>query len=186
MFDLLTERAVRVALEAHEGQLRKGGDRVPYVSHPLHVALILAQFRHPPRVLQAALLHDVVEDSSAWTGERVAREFGPEVARTVAELTEDKSLTWEERKRAQIEHVPQLSPDALAVKAADKLHNLCTLAMDLREAADPEALWSRFRAGRERTLAMSRELVDAIAARCEARLAIALRAAMSDFERAAG
>jgi myo-inositol-1(or 4)-monophosphatase len=186
MFDPDIERAVRAALDAHAGQSRKSDAHVPYVAHPIQVALILARLGHPSRVLQAALLHDVVEDCEGWTVTRVEREFGTEVARTVAELTEDKTLTWEERKRAQIDHAPHLSPDALAVKAADKLHNLCTLAADLRAAADPMSVWFRFRGGRERTLAMSRELVDAIAARCDAQLASALRTAIADLERASG
>lgn len=186
MFDSATERAVRAALEAHEGQARKSDARVPYIAHPFHVALMLARMGCAPRVLQAALLHDVVEDCEGWTVARVEREFGAEVARTVAEVTEDKSRTWEERKRAQVDHVRTLSPDALTVKAADKLHNLRMLAEDLRAVGDPSAFWSRFRGGRERTLAMSRELVDVLATRCDVRLAAELRTAMSDLERAAG
>ncbi len=182
MFDPDTERAIRVSLQAHAGQVRKSDAGIPYVAHPFHVALILARLGLPPRVVQAALLHDVVEDCEGWSIARVEREFGPDVARTVAELTEDKSRTWEERKRAQVDHAPHLSTDALAVKAADKLHNLRTLAQDLRAAADPATVWGRFRGGRERTLAMSRELVDAIAARCDVRLAAELRAALLAVE----
>lgn len=186
VYDEATERAIRAALDAHHGQVRRGDARVPYVAHAFHVALILARLGCAPRVLQAALLHDVVEDCDGWTVERVEREFGADVARTVAELTEDKSRTWEQRKRAQVDHVPRLSPDALAVKAADKLHNLRTLAADARGSADPDAMWSRFRGGRARTLAMSRELVDALAARCDVRLSAELRDAMHDLERTAG
>lgn len=186
VFDPDTERAIRASLAAHAGQTRKSDGGVPYVAHPFHVALLLARMGVAPRVLQAALLHDVVEDCDAWTIERVEREFGAGVARCVAELTEDKALSWEARKRAQVEHAPHLSADALTVKAADKLHNLRTLADDLRAAADRGAVWARFRAGRERTLAMSRELVDALAARCDVRLAAALRTAMAEVERASG
>ncbi len=186
VYDPATERAIRAALAAHAGQSRKGDVRVAYVSHPLHVALLLARLGASSNRLQVALLHDVVEDCDGWSVARVELEFGPEVARTVAELTEDKSRTWEERKRAQVDHVPSLSPDALAVKAADKLHNLRTLAEDLRAARDPDLVWSRFRGGRERTLAMSRELVAALAdrceTRCETRLAEALRAAMDELD----
>lgn len=185
MFDPDTERAIRASLQAHAGQMRKSDAGVPYVAHPFHVALILARLGLPPRVLHAALLHDVVEDCEGWSSARVEREFGPDVARTVAELTEDKSRTWEERKRAQVEHAPHLSADALAIKAADKLHNLRTLAQDLRAAADPDTVWARFRGGRERTLAMSRELVDAIASRCDVRLAAELRASLREVEGAA-
>ncbi len=186
VFDPDTERAIRAALDAHQGQSRKSDAHVPYVAHPFHVALILARIGAAPRVVQAALLHDVVEDCEGWTPMRVEREFGAAVARIVAELTEDKSRTWEERKRAQVEHVPHLSPDALSVKAADKLHNLRTLVDDLRATSDPTSVWSKFRGGRERTLARSRELVDALAARCDVRLATELREALRALEQASG
>ncbi|MBL8861220.1 MAG: bifunctional (p)ppGpp synthetase/guanosine-3',5'-bis(diphosphate) 3'-pyrophosphohydrolase [Planctomycetes bacterium] len=186
MFDPATERAICASLDAHRGQMRKGGEGTPYAAHPVHVALILARLGAAPRVLQAALLHDAAEDSPDWPLERIAREFGAEVAGVVAELTEDKSRTWEERKQAQLVSAPRLSRDALLVKAADKLHNLRTLAADLREARDPAAVWARFRGGRERTLALSRALVEALAARCDPRLAAELRGALDDLERACG
>jgi hypothetical protein len=150
----------------------------------VHVALILARLGHPPHVLQAALLHDVAEDCDGWSVARVEREFGPAVAAIVAELTEDKSRTWRERKQAQIDHAPRLSAGALAVKAADKLHNLRTLAHDLRAAQDLDAFWSSFHGGRDDTLYMARGLVEALAVRCDVRLAAELRAALLDLERA--
>jgi len=182
MFDPGTEHAIRAALAAHAGQQRKSADLTPYVAHPVHVALILARLGLPPRVLQAGLLHDVVEDCDGWTIARVEREFGADVASVVAELTEDKSLSWEERKRAQIAGAPRLSRDALAVKSADKLHNLRTMASDLRAARDRTAFWARFSRGPALTLGHARELVDALAARCDPRLAAELRAAMLDLE----
>jgi len=182
MFDPATEHAIRAALAAHAGQRRKSADLTPYVAHPVHVALILARLGLPPRVLQAGLLHDVVEDCDGWTIARVEREFGADVASVVAELTEDKSLSWEERKRAQIVGAPRLSRDALAVKSADKLHNLRTMASDLRAAPDRTAFWARFSRGPAFTLGHARELVDALAARCDPRLAAELRAAMLDLE----
>ncbi len=186
MFDAGTERAIRAALAAHAGQTRKGDADAPYAVHPLHVALLVARLGLPPRVVQAALLHDVVEDCAGWSVARVEHEFGADVARIVAELSEDKSKSWEERKQAQIEHVPHLSADALSVKAADKLHNLRTLADDLRAAKDPDRLWGKFRGGRERTLSVSRALVDALALRCDVRLAAELRDALDDLEHVAG
>jgi (p)ppGpp synthase/HD superfamily hydrolase len=185
MYDADTERAIRAALDAHRGQARKSAADTPYVSHPFHVALILARIGAPPRVLQAALLHDAVEDCERWTLARVEREFGAHVAGVVAELTEDKSLTWAERKLAQIDHVPRLSRDALLVKAVDKLHNLRTLAEGLRSAAAPAAFWAQFRGGPERTLEHARLLVAALAARCDPRLASALRTALREVESAA-
>jgi GTP diphosphokinase / guanosine-3',5'-bis(diphosphate) 3'-diphosphatase len=184
VFDDGVERALRAAESAHRGQLRKGTD-LPYVLHPIHVAMLLARLGYPPRVIQAALLHDVVEDGkkNGWNSRRVEREFGPAVSGIVGELTEDKRLSWETRKRRGIEHVAHMSADALAVKAADKLHNLRTLAADLAAARDRSKVWARFNAKPERSLLMSRALVDALARRVDPRLRKALRAAMADVER---
>uniref|UniRef100_A0A8C7WWK7 HD domain containing 3 n=1 Tax=Oryzias sinensis TaxID=183150 RepID=A0A8C7WWK7_9TELE len=74
-------------------------------------------------VLQAALLHDTVEDTDTTPTELEAK-FGPVVARIVQEVTDDKSLPKRERKRAQVEHAAQCSRQAKLVKLADKLYNL--------------------------------------------------------------
>jgi (p)ppGpp synthase/HD superfamily hydrolase len=185
VFDEGIERALRASEVAHRGQMRKGTD-IPYVVHPIHVAIELARLGVDPLLIQAALLHDVVEDCkhAGWDGDRVGREFGPVVAGIVAELSEDKALTWEERKKAGIEHVAHMSDDARTVKAADKLHNLRSLAADLAAASDKSVIWARFRGGRDRTLELSRALVDALVKHVDPRLGQALRAAMTDVERA--
>lgn len=74
-------------------------------------------------VLQAALLHDTVEDTDTSPAELEAK-FGPIVARIVQEVTDDKSLPKQERKRQQVEHAPHCSRQAKLVKLADKLYNL--------------------------------------------------------------
>jgi len=175
------ERALRAAHEAHLGQTRKGGD-VPYVLHPLHAAIMLARLGADDLALQAAILHDVVEDSDDWTIERVSAEFGPAVGSIVAEVTEDKSQSWEQRKRHQVEHVPHLSERARLVKAADKLHNLSSLLADLQAAADPNDVWRHFSRGPAATLAMARDLVEALAPHVDPRLALPLRAVLGQLE----
>lgn len=171
------DRALRAAISAHEGQVRKGEAHTPYVTHPMHVALMLARFGLDDEVVAAGLLHDVVEDCPAWTHERVMAEFGPHVAGIVAQLTEDKTRSWEERKTAAIAKVPHMSPEAASVKACDKLHNLQSLVSQLRATQDPEQVWSRFNGGRARTLETSRELVEALAARVDPRIGKALKSA---------
>lgn len=74
-------------------------------------------------VLQAALLHDTVEDTDTSPAELEAK-FGPIVARIVQEVTDDKGLPKQERKRQQVEHAPHCSCQAKLVKLADKLYNL--------------------------------------------------------------
>lgn len=171
------ERAIGVAIAAHEGQTRKGQPDEPYVVHPIHVALMLAAHGEDEATIQAALLHDVVEDSPNWMVEDLEREFGPRVASIVAELTEDKSKSWAERKQAGIDDVAGYSPEAATIKAADKLHNLESMGRALAAAGDADTFWRPFHGGRERTLEMSGRLVEALATRVAPKLGRALRSA---------
>ena len=174
MFDPGIERAVGAATLAHAEQLRKGTD-LPYVTHPVHVALILARVGAESAVIQAGLLHDVVEDCDDWTAERVASEFGDEVAEIVAEVTEDKDKSWEERKEAAAEKALTISPEGAHVKAADQLHNLRALCDSLQAAEDPAEVWGRFKGGREQTIEMSKRLLEALTGRVDARITDASR-----------
>jgi (p)ppGpp synthase/HD superfamily hydrolase len=74
-------------------------------------------------VLQAALLHDTVEDTET-TFEELEATFGANVTNIVREVTDDKLLSRDERKRLQIVHAPTSSSQAKLVKLADKLYNL--------------------------------------------------------------
>lgn len=181
MFSPALERALRTAIAAHEGQLRKGLEPVPYVTHSFHVALILARAGMDEVVLQAGLLHDVVEDCEGWTLERVERDFGPEVRRIVGELTEDKTQGWDERKQGQIDALQSMSASALSIKAADKLHNLATLAAELRSAPDPAQVWKRYTGGKQRTLEMSARLVAELEPRVQPALARSLHLALQEL-----
>ncbi|MCK6448427.1 MAG: HD domain-containing protein [Planctomycetes bacterium] len=179
MFSAGIERAIHVSIAAHAGQKRKGSVDTPYVVHPIHVALLLARHGADEELVQAGLLHDVVEDCpDQWNLARIAEEFGPRVAAIVGDLTEDKSKTWEERKRWAVEHVAHMSTEGAMVKAADKLHNLSALLEELSTNADHSAVWAKFKGGRERTLAMSGELVDALHARLGSTLSAELARTM--------
>ena len=99
----------------------------------------------------AALLHDAVEHAGGpRTRERVARDFGEEVAAIVDGCTDDApdegqvKRPWAERKREYIAHVADASASVLLVSAADKLHNLTTLERDLRR--DGPSTLARFKA----------------------------------------
>lgn len=184
MFSESLERALCAALQAHEGQFRKGGN-TPYIVHPLHVAFLLARYGADDEVIQAGVLHDVVEDCDDWTLDRLRQEFGGRVASIVTELTEDKSRPWKERKQAAIDHAQDMSREAACVKACDKLHNLESLLAQLERASNPDAVWKRFRGGREATLDMDRELVGVLAPRVDSPLAEALRSAQASVEKLA-
>ncbi|XP_026234041.1 guanosine-3',5'-bis(diphosphate) 3'-pyrophosphohydrolase MESH1 [Anabas testudineus] len=116
---------VNFAAEKHRNQRRKDVDGTPYINHPIGVARILSQEGGITdiEVLQAALLHDTVEDTDTTPAELEAK-FGATVARIVQEVTDDKSLPKQERKLLQVEHAPHCSREAKLVKLADKLYNL--------------------------------------------------------------
>jgi len=180
-FSPAIESALRTALEAHEGQTRKGSD-TPYVSHPLHVAMLLARAGADEESIQAGILHDVVEDCDDWTLDRLEAAFGPGVSGIVAQLTEDKSKTWAERKQAAIDHVADMSERARLVKAADKLHNMSSLLADLRAAERPEDVWANFNSSPAETVAMARGLAETLAAHLQHPLVDELRETLASIE----
>ncbi|HEY8488513.1 MAG TPA: HD domain-containing protein, partial [Thermaerobacter sp.] len=125
------------AVWAHGGQTRKGKD-VPYITHPLAVALTLARAGCAEDVVIAGLLHDVVEDTSV-TLEEVRDRFSPAVADIVAACTEDKRLPWEERKARMLETLAGAPLPVKLVACADKLHNIRDLRADYQQVG--ERVW---------------------------------------------
>ncbi|KAG3262544.1 guanosine-3',5'-bis(diphosphate) 3'-pyrophosphohydrolase MESH1 isoform X1 [Ictidomys tridecemlineatus] len=117
--------AADFAARKHKQQRRKDPEGTPYINHPIGVARILTHEAGITDivVLQAALLHDTVEDTDT-TLDEVEMHFGAQVRRLVEEVTDDKTLPKLERKRQQVEQAPHSSPGAKLVKLADKLYNL--------------------------------------------------------------
>ncbi len=187
LFSQGVELALRASHDAHEGQRRKG-EPIAYITHPYHVALLLARAGADDVTIQAALLHDVVEDCEGWTGERVAAEFGADVAGVVAELTEPQGETWEIRKQGALDKVGTMTVRAVVVKSADKLHNMRSLATKLDEVDDAAEVWQPFSRGPAQTIENARQLVAALRARLDAvhgydALSIDLQRALEAFER---
>lgn len=122
---LALTRALMFAARKHADQRRKGAAAEPYVNHLADVALLVAEATGGTDVIAvvAALLHDTLEDTPT-TREELEREFGPEVAAVVTEVTDDKSLPKAERKRLQVEKAAFKSDRAKLVKVADKTSNL--------------------------------------------------------------
>jgi GTP diphosphokinase / guanosine-3',5'-bis(diphosphate) 3'-diphosphatase len=116
--------AARFAAEKHRNQRRKDAEASTYIDHPIALAELLASVGiEDLDALQAALLHDTVEDTDTSFQELEER-FGKAVADIVREVTDDKLLPKSERKRLQVEHAAQLSREAKLVKLADKICNL--------------------------------------------------------------
>jgi len=124
------ETAYHFSEAAHNGQYRASGD--PYISHPLAVANILAQLHLDPQALTAALLHDVVEDTSV-TKTEISRKFGKPVAELVDGVSKLDRIEFETSEEAQAENFRKMllamarDVRVMLIKLADRLHNMRTL-----------------------------------------------------------
>lgn len=182
----LIDRAMALAAAAHREQVRKDPTQVtPYIAHTAMVGLLLQRAGFDDHVVAAGILHDTAEDTDLGIAD-LQTDFGPRVADLVSAVTEhDKSLPWETRKSQYLDHIQTASIDALAIAAADKLHNARSLigTLDRLSASGQPAsvAWDRFKRGREASIGFLRRACDAIEARAveDPRLG-ALSAALSE------
>jgi (p)ppGpp synthase/HD superfamily hydrolase len=161
-FSTKYEEALRLAVVAHDKQTRKG-NRLPYIIHPIHVSVILLRHGFSTEAAIAGLLHDIVEDQG-YDLDEIEERFGTRVAEIVAALSERKRdddgqrRTWVVRKREALEQIKMASKEAVAVKAADALHNAESFVEDLeREGPD---MWSYFNQGPRRQLDYYRRILE--------------------------
>jgi guanosine-3',5'-bis(diphosphate) 3'-pyrophosphohydrolase len=118
-------KALRFAAEKHADQRRKDARSSPYINHPIQVAETLwtiGEVREMP-LLVAAILHDTIEDTGTQP-EEIRAEFGEEVLALVLEVTDDKSLPKQTRKRLQVETASHKTRNAKLLKLADKICNV--------------------------------------------------------------
>jgi guanosine-3',5'-bis(diphosphate) 3'-pyrophosphohydrolase len=141
----MIEKAKHFAAEAHKGQKRKNSQE-DYIVHPIRVAETLQKEGYSKELICAGYLHDVVEDTD-YTLKDIENNFGPTVKSLVAAHTEDKTKSWQARKKHTIETVRQGSFEVKALIVADKLDNLQSLQKELKIYGD--AIWSNFNAGYE-------------------------------------
>ena len=127
----LTERAMRLAYRAHDGQVDKAG--VPYIFHPIH----LAEQMTTEACVCVALLHDVAEDSDV-TIEEIAALFPAEVTEAVRLLTHDESVPYLDYIRAL-----RANPLARTVKLADLAHNSDESRLREAVAKEPDTVTKR-------------------------------------------
>ncbi len=126
----IIDRAYIYSARVHEGQVRLSGE--PYLSHPLEVAGILAEMKLDPVSVAAALLHDVIEDTSATPAD-LEKLFGPEILRIVSGVTKLGSLPTSSSRERQAESIRRMilamADDirVILIKLADRLHNMRTL-----------------------------------------------------------
>lgn len=140
------EKAIGFAADAHHGTCRKGTD-IPYILHPLEAASIVGTMTSDPCILAAAVLHDVVEDTSVTIG-HIRLEFGERIADLVAAESENKrenicaEESWLIRKREAVKHLDNAGIEAKMIALGDKLSNMRAIKRDFSVLGN--SLWERF------------------------------------------
>jgi len=155
--------AFAFAAKHHDQQVRKG-TRLPYLTHPANVAVILTRYGCGEDAVVAGILHDVVGDCvrGGWTretlDERIGTKFGDSMLEMLLSVTERRTdddgveLASDDRKDDFLARLSLASADALWVCAADMVHSANSILSDLRRTSFPETVWGRFAAGRDGTV----------------------------------
>ena len=161
--------ALAFAAKHHDRQVRKG-TKLPYLTHPANVAIILTRYGRDINTVVAGILHDVIEDcirdgyTRQMLEQRIGDKFGSTVLETVLAVTyrrhddDGVELSGDERRADYLERLADANEEARWVCAADKLHNAASIISDLRRTVDPDSVWSRFNLGRAGTARWYRDV----------------------------
>ncbi len=144
-------------------RVRRKASGVPYIAHLLWVTAVVAEHEGDEDQLIAALLHDYLEDIDGSSEALLVERFGPKVARMVVALSDTvvrPKPPWKDRKVSYLSALRHKPADVKLVSAADKLHNVRSCVQDYQQ--EGEALFDRFRGGREGTLWYFAEVVTAL------------------------
>jgi len=163
--------ALAFAAKHHDRQVRKG-TKLPYLTHPANVAIILTRYGRDNATVVAGILHDVIEDCvrDGYTREmleqRIGDKFGAKVLETVLAVTyrrqddDGVEFSQDERRADYLERLATASEDARWVCAADKIHNASSILADLQRTVDPDSIWARFGGGRTATARWYRQVYE--------------------------
>lgn len=138
--------AIRMAEQAHRNQSRKGSN-ISYIIHPMEVLQILTAMGADIETQIAGVLHDTVEDTDVVLGD-IQDKFGKRVAELVSSHTEDKSLSWKERKKHTIREMEMAERSVKMLIFADLLSNIRSMVYDYQIVG--EKLWDRFNAAKDK------------------------------------
>ena len=183
---VLTERVERALVFAackHEGQTRKGA-AIPYITHPIAVAMLVHEHGGSEDEVVGALLHDTVEDCGGLPVLEEIRElFGDTVAAIVDGMTDSYDRDgekWETRKQRYIDRIGVSDASVRLVAVCDKLHNARSILVDYEQIG--AEIWNRFRGGKEQSLWYYRSMVDTFVRAGERRLVDELDRTVTSLE----
>lgn len=163
--------AFAFAAKHHDRQVRKG-TKLPYLTHPANVAVILTRYGRGNDTVVAGILHDVIEDcirdgdTRQMLEQRIGDKFGADVLDTVMAVTyrrhddEGVELSADDRKDDYLDRLSEANDEARWVCAADKVHHASSLIADLRRTIDPETVWNRFGSGKAATAGWYRRVYE--------------------------
>ncbi len=167
--------AFAFAAKHHDRQVRKG-TKLPYLTHPANVAVILTRYSCDDETVVAGILHDVVEDcvrdgyTREMLGQRIGEKFGETALETILQVTyrrlddDGVELSSGDRKSDYLRRLSEATEKAKWVCAADKLHNARSILSDLKRTVDSQTIWSRFSGGRATTVAWYRDVYERLQA----------------------
>lgn len=163
--------AFAFAAKHHDRQVRKG-TKLPYLTHPANIAVILTRYGRDNDTVVSGILHDVIEDcvrdgyTRDMLEQRIGDKFGGKVLETVLAVTYRRldddgiELSSEDRRSDYLARLSEAGENARWVCAADKIHNAASLISDLRRTVDPETVWSRFNSGKSATAGWYRQVFE--------------------------
>lgn len=163
--------AFAFAAKHHDRQVRKG-TRLPYLTHPANIAVILTRYGCDEPTVVAGILHDVVEDcvrdgyTRDMLEQRIGEKFGADVLDTVLSVTNRRidddgiEMSSDDKRSDYLDRLGAASDAARWVSAADKVHSANSVLTDLRRTLDANSVWSRFSVGKAGTVKWYRQVFD--------------------------
>lgn len=168
-------KAIKIAWDVHKKQIRKGSE-IPYIVHPIEVATILYENGADEDILNAALLHDTIEDTkgdrevllsylkdnfNSRVIELVLAASEPYKVNSKGILSKEEEIgTWRERKQHTIDFIKNANIDVKMLICADKLSNIRSTYKDYKRIGDK--VWKKFNAGYEEQRWYYQELVEVL------------------------
>ncbi|MBK5215566.1 MAG: HD domain-containing protein, partial [Candidatus Pacebacteria bacterium] len=159
-------KAIKFSAKTHnhyQQQLRKG-KKIPYITHPLTVGIILSLAKSHEDVIIAGILHDTIEDSAPdykVTAEMITERFGKNVTDLVLSVTEqNRNQPWEKTKKEALDHIKEFSNDSVLVKSADVISNVSEIYDDSCKKSNKT--FERFARPKEIVLEVYKKVTDAL------------------------